>query len=71
MIFQVSNMDFEGIPVRVYQPSTKGSNRPGLVYLHGGGLRMGSPCKLPFLHGLFSFFPFSLCLMVITLLIIM
>ncbi len=38
-------MDFEGIPVRVYQPSTKGSNRPGLVYLHGGGYRMGTPCK--------------------------
>ncbi|XP_049596810.1 neutral cholesterol ester hydrolase 1a [Syngnathus scovelli] len=41
----VSDVVFDGVPVRIYQPQTEGEGqlRRGLLYIHGGGWAYGSP----------------------------
>jgi len=40
---QISDLDFDGVPVRYYKPDTSASeNSPAIVFIHGGGWTLGS-----------------------------
>jgi len=39
----VSTLQFDGVPVRLYQPDGRNTSGVGLIYLHGGGFIAGSP----------------------------
>lgn len=45
----VNNTVFAGIPVRLYEPLSRVSNGPGLIWLHGGGWVSGSAEKDDFI----------------------
>lgn len=34
---EITDTDFDGVPVRIYKPVTVKKNSPGLIYIHGGG----------------------------------
>lgn len=42
---KVSDVDFAGVPVRVYEPPSREGLRRGLMYYHGGGWALGSGKK--------------------------
>lgn len=39
---KVEITEFDGVPVRVYYPSARGSKTPALIWIHGGGFVSGS-----------------------------
>lgn len=44
-LLQVTEEMFDGVQVYIYQSHSKKTNRPGLLYFHGGGFRIGHPGK--------------------------
>jgi acetyl esterase len=40
-VHAIEDRDADGVPVRIYRPTTSGEALPALVYLHGGGWVIG------------------------------
>lgn len=53
---KVSDVNFAGVPVRVYEPPAGGEGhlRRGLVYFHGGGWALASASEHTHTHTLFT-----------------
>jgi len=42
---QETDLIFDGVTVRMYEPAKRSGVLPGIMYYHGGGFVFGSLCK--------------------------